>query len=849
MVNLRSSLLHRSRGLRFASEVTPAAALGLVWAAFWWPLVAGRELHFLRDLSGFALPAKTYLVERLSALELPLWTPHFGAGMPFFADVSNQALYFPNLLVLIAPSPAHGLTWFVLAHSLFGMLAFYALARALAVGPVAAAWSAIAYGLSGYVLSISDNVVYLPAVVWVPLGFRIFLIALARRSHVHTPLLALCLSQLVFAGDALNSVGLVAGIVLLGFHSGDRRRFAAAHLTIALVLCALVVAVQVLPTLELTAHSVRAAPLPFDEASTWSFPPMRLLEFVQLFFFGSNYPVPTLLDPGLYPVSRSPWADSVYLGLATVGLAIVGAVTGPRRAWPWLLIGAVALALSFGRHLPYYQQIASLPFLGSQRYPEKFIFWATLSVCLLAAFGAQRLLSNPLSLQSIPARRRTFIACLISLLLLAGMIAGVHLAGRLLVWEGSAAHSLFWSQRLPGSWLWREGALAHSALVSIGLVACMWWGRRWSRASVVALLGLAVGDLAWVHYRHLPTMPQGLLHHAPPPRAVAALAARGPVEASRVFFDGNTPTVDARMMNGALASKIREAAPGPWQAHTWLYSSLFSRERLKPNRGAPYGVHYLNDQLIPLRLQRGAALRSYFEAHDMHTLLAASSVRHVLTPRDPINPRWSGPGFVKVAISEEGNLRLLEVRGALPEAYLATRVRPARPPPVGFDDLASIVGTANAAIVEAPSGVLAAVRANTEEDGRVSIALREAERYVFEVASPHPGALLVVDTSYFPGWRAWRDGQPTPIYPANYRFMSVFVPRGEHRVELVYRSTHLTLGAALSGLGVAIVIAWLVLALSCRLGSSGAGGRRFLRRTGEALGLGHPGRGVRPDHA
>jgi len=37
--------------------------------------------------------------------------------------------------------------------------------------------------------------------------------------------------------------------------------------------------------------------------------------------------------------------------------------------------------------------------------------------------------------------------------------------------------------------------------------------------------------------------------------------------------------------------------------------------------------------------------------------------------------------------------------------------------------------------------------------------------------------------AYFPGWKAWVNGQPVKIYPANYLFRGVFLPPGEHIVE------------------------------------------------------------------
>lgn len=46
---------------------------------------------------------------------------------------------------------------------------------------------------------------------------------------------------------------------------------------------------------------------------------------------------------------------------------------------------------------------------------------------------------------------------------------------------------------------------------------------------------------------------------------------------------------------------------------------------------------------------------------------------------------------------------------------------------------------------------------------------------------------LVFSESLLPGWEAFVDGEPVPIYPANYLFMAIKVPLGEHTVSFAYK--------------------------------------------------------------
>lgn len=70
-------------------------------------------------------------------------------------------------------------------------------------------------------------------------------------------------------------------------------------------------------------------------------------------------------------------------------------------------------------------------------------------------------------------------------------------------------------------------------------------------------------------------------------------------------------------------------------------------------------------------------------------------------------------------------------------------------------------------------------------------------------------ALLVLNDSNFPGWRAYLNGQPAPILSANYLFRGVLVPAGKSVVEFRYEPRSFQAGAGLS-LAAFIVLAGLV---------------------------------------
>ncbi len=73
------------------------------------------------------------------------------------------------------------------------------------------------------------------------------------------------------------------------------------------------------------------------------------------------------------------------------------------------------------------------------------------------------------------------------------------------------------------------------------------------------------------------------------------------------------------------------------------------------------------------------------------------------------------------------------------------------------------------------------------------------------------GGFAVISEVWHPGWTATLDGKPLKVLRTNIALMGVWIPPGEHRVELRFRPLHFDAALGLTGLGVAGLVA-LVLA-------------------------------------
>lgn len=75
------------------------------------------------------------------------------------------------------------------------------------------------------------------------------------------------------------------------------------------------------------------------------------------------------------------------------------------------------------------------------------------------------------------------------------------------------------------------------------------------------------------------------------------------------------------------------------------------------------------------------------------------------------------------------------------------------------------------------------------------------------IVSAKTDTFINMSQCYYPGWVAYIDGERTDVYEVNGLIQGVFVPAGEHLVEFRYRPVEFYIGASISVLTLAIIIA------------------------------------------
>jgi len=92
------------------------------------------------------------------------------------------------------------------------------------------------------------------------------------------------------------------------------------------------------------------------------------------------------------------------------------------------------------------------------------------------------------------------------------------------------------------------------------------------------------------------------------------------------------------------------------------------------------------------------------------------------------------------------------------------------------------------------------------DPGNVTIVSYQPDSIALSVHA-RSAALLFLSEVFYPGWKAYVDGQPTEILRGNYLFRVLEVPEGRHEVHLVFDPWTIKAGKGITLLTVLLILA------------------------------------------
>jgi len=731
-------------GGRFAAEWLSPGRFALLLAALilaMFPdvLLADRGFVF-RDFGIFTYPNAFFQRESFWRGEFPLWNPLNNCGTPFLAQWNLLALYPPSLIYLLLPL-TWGLTIFLLIHLFLAGFNMYWLACAWTGNRLAGGLAGLAFAFNGLTLNSLMWTSTLAAMAWAPLV--VLLVERAWRLGGPRPVIVAGLvSALQLLTGTPEVIGLTWMVLLaLGLENLIRERKAilcvraGAVVAVAALLCA----AQLLPFLDLLAHSGRSGSF---GAGSWSIPLWGWVNLLVPLFHCYRSPLGVCFLPG------EDWTSSYYPGIAVVALGLA-AVFWVRTARVRLL-AALALAgflLALGdAGLVYAGLLKVFPWLGFMRFPVKFVFLTGFALPLLAAFAVARL-HGPDQERAQAGKRLGGI--FIALALLAGGIMWqvwghpFPLESRGLVIQNAALRVLFLGVILGGvAWLAKAPSGRPAALGGVVVLLLLWLElfTALPRQNPTVNAGVFMPGLAGQQFHPAPQAGES--------RAFLALPEHNLVygsmlaEADKDYLGRRCALLgDCNLLDGI------PVADGFYALYVREQRELFNYFFLTPAIDFPAGFA---DFLAISQRSDPAKLFSW-QYRPSHLPFYSVGAR---------------PEFVE--------------RSNIPALLLATNFDARR-------------------VVYLPPEARGRLAAAGAAGGVVRQAHFAAQRVELAVQAEAP-ALLVLSQTYYHPWRAYVNGRPAPIWRADYAFQAVEVPAGASTVKLVYEDRLFEAGLALSGL-------------------------------------------------
>jgi Bacterial membrane protein YfhO len=761
-------------------------------------LLTGDRVPVYRDLLHILMPMHHYLAEHLRRGQIPLWNPLMLMGTPFLANWQSVVLYPPSLLFLL-PSPV-GSDLFIFTHYVIALAGMWVWLRGRSLSAASAAAGSLTFALCGYLVSVMSVLPHLEGAAWAPWVLHTWQRVSTEPKPRRILAFVLALSLQMLTGSPENF--LLTLVLLGGLESyrliGERRQIArrAILLVASLALAVGIDMIQILPTLEYVAHSTRTAGFPFAEAANWSLQPISLL---QLLFPHTSISVPygqQSLGPAFE--ANLPFLQSIYLGVASLLLAVVGLVHGRDRAF-WGLILAAGVILALGDHTPLFQFLYDVaPFLFARfRYPEKFFFIVSFATASLAAEGMESLLRHREGATRAALTAGATIAGAALVLVVLNALDSERYLRTIAMLCGEDRP--LW-QFLPLGIDVVDKAKRLLLLVAAFSAVLVLRGRA-LRPQIVAVLlvTLVAVDLFSAH-RHL-NLNIAWADLWATPLLVDTDAFR---ERHERIFQYQTVSV---ALHGSISAPIAGLAR--------LTQSIGSNEDLRPfykslwsalplNEGMFVGVANVSGGDAIVRASDGLLLSmlASLPRERAVELLRLCGVGYLIgnEPLDVV-------GVERVTRAPSSSLYVYRIPRPAPAVQLVSRLRAIAS---DSDALSTMTTNSFQAGKEAVAESLPPSWRDDDAAGSGSARLVAYADSTVEVeAKSDSRALLVLNDSFFPGWEATIDGNPTTIYRTNVFFRGVDVPAGTHRIEFHYRPRSFTIGMIICLATVGVLVVFL----------------------------------------
>jgi hypothetical protein len=347
---------------------------------YWIPMTSSRA-SIQWDAADMHYPLQRYFSDHVRAWQLPFWTPYIFSGYPLLANPEMAAFYPPHWLFYLFGVTPRSIQWELVLHAFFACCGAWLLIVRLVPNRPAAVLGAFAYGLSGFFAGHSSHVGLFSAAAGLPWLLLFFDSAVEAQAPLFIALGGLAGALMILAGYLQTALYGFAAMILFAVARIylDPRRWPRVATTVLAILgiAFAIAAIQIFPTLELVANSIRAT-YDFSQSSEGTL---------------HMGPLATLLAPNALGAIEGPYTGPsditqyyFYAGILVIPLAAIGLAKSKMRTAVLIMI-VPAIWYMLGPRAGLYRLGAILPGFGKVRAPVQGWFVVALGVAILAAAG------------------------------------------------------------------------------------------------------------------------------------------------------------------------------------------------------------------------------------------------------------------------------------------------------------------------------------------------------------------------------------------------------------------------------------------------------------------------------
>lgn len=757
----------------------PYLPLVLVPIILFSPLIFGGKALFWGTPSLQFIPWWDWAWETIRDGYLPLWNPFVGMGAPLIANYQS-ALFYPPIWGYFllhwmggAPLMAWGQALFITFHLIVAGMGMAFLIRRLGGNELSQTVGGLSFSLSGYLVARAGFLSINAAAAWLP-WMMVYAYLLSRKeSFSRFSKLSLVIALQLLAGHAQTAYYSIILIVIWGFYWSwvdknslgwkDKIRQTAIHIGYILAAClaaSLVAAVQLIPTAEYLTQSQRATSVDYDFAMTYSFWPWRILTLFAPDIFG---------DPSLgnYWGYGNYWEDAIYIGLLPILLALglvvrsayqqirsrAGNQTQKEKEYPtyplflWVIV-FVSFILALGKNTPIFPWLYHhIPTFNLFQAPTRINIWAVFALSLLAGIGVDHW------------RRPTGRGLYWTRLATAGAVAVAIGAG--LTWFLLNTVKLTFIRATAFAGLWGMGAGALSLLAPQDRQTPelpVWWKWGvvvWVAADLlVAGWGLNPGVEMDFYSEEFKSAEKRERLYVPAQEEYE-------IKYERFFkFETFQPSFDWEKLRQSSLPNLN------------MLDDLASVNNFDPLVPGRYQTWM--DGLVETNPEHRENLLDLMGVGSIGKLINGGNVKYQELPQESSLYRWLP--CARVADSPQNALKLVMDGGVDLDKWVL--------------------------IEENPSQAQVSCQ-GLEKD--IEVVEIMPNREVLHIQA-EPAGWLLRSTTWYPGWKAFLDGNEIPLYHGDYLFQTIYVPEGEHEVVFSYQPRSVLVGGSLS---LAAVLVWI----------------------------------------